>query len=278
MPYPEDKKIPETTPFDPYFPTCPVNDLQNEPALDDLSQIDHSEIAVHTNGNSTSTSTVDLPTLIIRDADDQKLNSPHTPERPNKVRFQSRVRITSGLNRHRHKSQHQSGIDYLSFSPASSVSGSPSSSISVPLRTHTDDEVGKPGWGTLGQRVSLFARGNMERKKNREQRERPTLGGSFRKGVDHGGEAPVIPYVGTDEINEETPLLWGPRSRHRDPISNGNDHEHSCSAREDEASQSREIEMVFGSWPGRLANYHWWWWQVEPIICCRILSDSYDEA
>ena len=84
---PDDGLVPETTPFDPYFPTCPVNDLQNEPALDDLSQIDHSEIAVHTNGNSTSTSTVDLPTLIIRDADDQELNSPHTPEHPNEVRF-----------------------------------------------------------------------------------------------------------------------------------------------------------------------------------------------
>ncbi|KAF8807613.1 hypothetical protein BYT27DRAFT_7223455 [Phlegmacium glaucopus] len=227
-----------------------------------------------------SDSAADLPALIISSSTDsydaQELDSPHLPERPNRVRFRSRVRITSGLNRHRHnsqkKQQNQSEFDSFSFSPASSVSCSPSSSISVPLRTHTDEQVGRPGWGTLGQRVSLFARGNIERRKLREQRERIGLGASEVERRGYGGvEPPLIPCVGTNEVNEETPLLLSPSSRRR--------HMDSDSAREDDARQmSREIEIAFGSWPGRLANHHWWWWQVEPIICCYLCDSSDDEG
>jgi len=273
---PDDRLNPDTTHFDSYFPTCPISDLQNEleDSLDDhdSDDLDPPGIMVH-NGHGIlhgDSSTVDLPTLIISSSTDsydpEEPDSPHSnAERPNRVRFRSRVRITSGLNRHRHKSQqyqHQPGVDYLSFSPASSVSGSPSSSISAPLRTYRDEQVGKPGWGTLGQRVSLFAKGNMERRRIREQREQLGLGASsFRKRV--GREAPVIPYIATNGIGEETPLLLSPPSNASD----------SDSAREAEA-MSREIEMVFGSWPGRLLNYHWWWWHVEPIICCRCLTDD----
>lgn len=220
-----------------------------------MSQIDRSEINAH--GNSA----VDLPALIISSSadsyDDQDLDSVHSEnvlERPNRVRFRSRVRITSGLNRHRHKlepqHQNQSEIDYLAFSPASSVSGSPSSSISVPLRTHTDEQVGKPGWGTLGQRVSLFARGKIERQKIREQRERFGLGASsFRQGVQRGqfgGGRP--PYFDTDEVNERTPLLRPLGRRH--PISEAN---YRGSA---EVNQmTREME-VSGPKLDRLANNH----------------------
>ena len=204
-------------------------------------------MALH-NGNSND---LQVPDLIISSStdsyDDQEPDSPHSiPERPNRVRFRSRVRIASGLNRHRHSLQ---GVDYLSadYSPESSVPGSPSSSISVPLRTHTDEQVGKPGWGTLGQRVSLFAKGQMGRSRRREQRERLGLGtSSFRKGVERGrGGTLVIPYYA--QITEETPLLLS-------SARNG-----SCSelTREGEASQlTRDIDMVFGPWPGRLANHH----------------------
>lgn len=290
---PDNESVPDSTHFD---PCCPVNNLQNDLAdsLDDdylpdhLSQIDPLEITLH-NGIPNDNNT-DLPDLIISSStdsyDDREPDSPHSmPGRPNRVRFRSRVRIASGLNRHRHSLQ---GVDYLSpdYSPESSISGSPSSSISVPLRTHTDEQVGKPGWGTLGQRVSLFARGQMDRSRRCEQKERPGLGASsFGKGVGRGGgEALVIPYYA--QITEETPLLMS-------SARNG-----SCSdlSRENEASQlAREIDMVFGPWPGRLANYHvsfipvltlnplirflqWWWWQVESVICCRCVSDLDDEG
>jgi len=269
----EYKKILDSAHF---HPCCPVNKLQNDldDSLDDddfpndLSRIDTSKMAFRngiTNGNSS-----DLPDLIISSStdsyDDQEPDSPHTiPERQNRVRFRSRVRIASGLNRHRHSLE---GVDYFSpdYSPESSISGSPSSSISVPLRTPIDEQVGKPGWGTLGQRVSMFAKGQMERSRRREQRERLGLGtSSFRKREERG--TLVIPYYA--QITEETPLLLS-------SARNG-----SCSdlTREDEASQlAREIDMVFGPWPGRLANHHWWWWQVESIICCRCVSDFDDEG
>jgi hypothetical protein len=147
------------------------------------------------------------------------------------------------------------------------MSSSPSSSISVPLRTPTDEQVGKPGWGTLGQRVSLFAKGQMERSRRREHRERLGLeASSCRKGIERGrSEALVIPYYA--QITEETPLLLSSARNE------------SCLTREVEASQlTREIDMVFGPWPGRLANHHWWWWQVESIVCCRCVSDFDDEG
>jgi len=242
----------DPTHVDPYFPTCPINDLQHglEDSLDDRhsDDLDPSEALPVHNGH--------LPTLIISDGtesyDQVEPDSPHSNiERPNRVRFRSRVRITSGLNHYRHRSQqdqhHQPGADYLSLSPASSVPGSPSSSISVPLRTQTDEQVGKPGWGTLGQRVSLFA---MERKRIREQRKRLGLGASsLRKGVER---ASVIPYAGTNEVSEETPLLL------------------SDSAREDQA-----MSRVIRPWPGGMIFViQWWWWHVEPIICCCLTDDD----
>jgi len=244
--------------------------LDDDDLPDDLSRIDTSEMTLRNgipHGNSS-----DLPDLIISSStdsyDDQEPDSPHSiPERQNRVRFRSRVRIASGLNRHRHSLE---GVDYLSpdYSPDSSISGSPSSSISVPLRTHSDEQVGKPGWGTLGQRVSLFAKGQMERSR-REQKERLGLRASpFRKEVERGRrEALVLPYY--PQITEETPLL----------LSSARNGSCSDSSREDEASQlAREIDMVFGPWPDRLANHHWWWWQVESIICCRCVSDFDDEG
>jgi len=276
----EHQKLPDSAHFDPCCPddNNPQNDLadslDDDDLPDDLSQVDPSEMALY-NGISRGNNS-DLPDLIISSStnsyDDQEPDTPHSiPERPIRVRFRSRVRIASGLNRHRHSLQ---GVDYLSsdYSPEPSLSSSPSSSISVPLRTPIDEQVGKPGWGTLGQRVSLFAKGQMERSRRREQRERLGLGSSsFGKGVERGrfggGEALVIPYYA--QITEETPLLLS-------SVRNG-----TCSnlTREDEASQlARELDTVFGPWPDRLANYHWWWWHIESVICCRCVGDLDDEG
>lgn len=266
--------------FDPYLP---VNDLRTDSDKhelpDDVSQIDPSDIAgVHNGHPHGENSAIDFPSLIIcrsTDSYDDELDSPHPdPELPKRVRFRSRVRIASGLNRHRHTQQQ--GVDYVS----SDFSASRSSSISVPLRTHSDEQVGKPGWGTLGQRVSMFAKGNIERR-SREQRVQLGLGASSFGGGVRGGESLVIPCY--TQVDEETPLLSRPRNANSD------------SAREDEASRmSREIDKTFGAWPGRLTNLYvgfiilslhsiidfmqWWWWQIEPIICCYCLGDIDDEA
>ncbi|KAG8220213.1 hypothetical protein J3R82DRAFT_1250 [Butyriboletus roseoflavus] len=65
-----------------------------------------------------------------------------------RVRFRSRVRISAGMGRRQRRLS-----DGFS-STASSISGSPSSSISAPLRTqHT----GNNGWVPLGSRMNLLA-------------------------------------------------------------------------------------------------------------------------
>lgn len=149
------------------------------------------------------------------------------PLRTGRVRFRSRVRITSGLNRRKQKSR--SEHDYMTFSSSSSLSGSPSSSISAPLRTHEEDNVGKPGWGTLGQRVSMFVRANGQRTKPREQRGRASTMGKAQSCTNGSHRV----------INERTPLTDG----------NGQ-------AIDSESNFSREIELVFGPWPKRLLNQH----------------------
>lgn len=151
--------------------------------------------------------------------------------KPLRVRFRPRVRITSGLNRHRRRrhaiENHQ---DYLTSNSSSTFSGSPSSSISAPLRTRLDDEVGRPGWGTLGQRVALFSKHQYPGKTTRQH----TEGGLMAMGS-----------FGT----ERTPLLKP--SLHfllsRDPR---------FPYTSDEEELSRFTDRTFGPWPTRLLNHH----------------------
>jgi len=176
------------------------------------------------------------------------------------VHFRSRVRIASGLSRHRfqqHPTTDGGPQDYFSFSPSSSLSGSPSSSISAPLRTPLDDEVGKPGWGTLGQRVALFAKHRPPKGTPPEEQERES-------------SAKNPEYVNDRETTERTPLL--------NPSLRGllrHDHQfqhYLCRDEDYETFLSMRIDQVFGPWPFRLFNHHWWRWQLEPIFCSLCLS------
>lgn len=175
--------------------------------------------------------------------------SENVPERPSRVRFRSRVRITSGLNRHRHTSYSEQDAHQISFSRSSSLSGSPSSSISAPLRNQAEDEVGKPGWGTLGQRVSILAQGNLQRRKQREQREQALLAKSVRLGIN----VPTSQQYGADErtplINSSSPYPY--LRRNSEPFNGSND------SREDGTDRlARDVDIVFGPWPIRLWNHH----------------------
>ena len=158
------------------------------------------------------------------------------PKRPTRVRFRSRVRITSGLH---HKSN--SGQDYASLTPSSSISGSPSSSISAPLRTQAEDEASKPGWGTLGQRVSILAQRNADRRsKLHQQRE-------------HLGVLPSQHGVLADDsgglvANERTPLAGS-------SLPSSYLHGEVIDRETFDEALSREIDLVFGAWPSRLLNY-----------------------
>ncbi|KAL0945553.1 hypothetical protein HGRIS_014714 [Hohenbuehelia grisea] len=251
------------------------------------------------------TDTVDLDL----DLDDET-PSPNTDTiRTNRVRFRSRVRIASGLNRHRTSLSFADGDHPAFIGGEGSLSSSPSSSISAPLRTPADDEDStRPGWGPLGQRVSLFAgrgrarhRGGfasgdphereIEQQRDRERRERrrrrlglPPLD------VESCTSTYARVHGGGEEMGERAPLLVAPvarpgfvggggygavRSMRYDYDDDGYDSEGDG---EDEARLSRQIDHIFGPMPGRLLNRHWWWWQLEPLITCHCSDDSDSES
>ncbi|KAF5355616.1 hypothetical protein D9756_003958 [Leucocoprinus leucothites] len=216
---------------------------------------------------------------------------PPSLTRPTRIRFRSRVRITSGLNRHRHSSipgtesrtntfrSTNGDTGYLYYTPSSSISGSPSSSISAPLRSRTDDEADRPGWGPLGQRVSMLA------KKNRTIRR---LGSTSDDDDDQpwalqsDSAEDLAASRGRVGLTEVSPLLMahskgrlGPRVRHHGR------RRRRCYCVDCGLSPRRltpeQVDEAFGKWPNRMLNYQWWWWQAETVICCRCLDESDDE-
>ncbi|GJE94217.1 hypothetical protein PsYK624_103850 [Phanerochaete sordida] len=202
------------------------------------------------------------------------------PRRPvPRVRFRSRVRITSGLRR----SKYGTGDAANGASPASSASDSPSSSISAPLRWQADENA---AWGPLGRRLSAYAQQNGWQK--RVPSAAPRNGG-VRTPATHRQPQP------RGKMDERTPLVRG--GRHVAYVDAGLDGgrdadderllegEYESSDEESERDHSlrkaalrREEEAVFGPWPWRLLNRHWWWWHAEPVLCCLCADDpEYEE-
>lgn len=154
--------------------------------------------------------------------------------RPSRVRFRSRVRITSGFSHHRQRSD--------------SGSCSPSSSISAPLRSQPHDSTNT--WGTLGQRVGLLA---LQKK---------IMGSSKTRRMQTQGL--IVPTI---NVNEHTPLRNSFNQLpyvEREGVQDGDILDEDS----DDERLSQELNDVFGKFPGRLLNPHWWYWQLEPIICC----------
>jgi len=240
----------------------PGNDLERRPVISPESLSVQTEPATET--------PVLRITIDSEEAQSSLSSSTHTLESPefeytpSRVHFRPRVRITSGISRHRHSTSSPIPITSrfphaLPFTPDSSVSGSPSSSISAPLRS---DEETNSGWGPLGRRVALFTENARQRCKNLSVEER---GQRRQKKLN---ESPL-------GINERTPLIRSyPRPRRSSDSSIGSNDSLRAEVR---GWQSKEIDRVFGTWPGRLLNHHWWWWHVEPIISCRCLEEPEDE-
>ncbi|KAF7340159.1 UPF0052-domain-containing protein [Mycena venus] len=157
-----------------------------------------------------------------------------SPLRSSRVRFRSRVRITSGL----HHSHRRRRVSTTSTS-SSSLTSSASSSISAPLRSPL----------TGGQ---LLARAAEARSAKHRARRRA---------------AGLPPTERTALLGEQPPGY--DRNYHSDE-----DNAYSDDECDGEALLSRQIDLVFGKWPGRLLNRHWWWWQLEPILCCCCLDDA----
>jgi len=211
------------------------------------AQADHNECSSDRTDSTLTTDTHEPSELISE-------SIPVTPPSPTRVRFRSRVRITSGVRHHHHR--RNLPRDAPSFSADSSLSSSPCSSISAPLRSPITDANSKPGWGTLGQRVGLLANRQAAGKGRERKRTRHN-----RSAEQHSNSAPH---------NERTPLI---RSSTRHDYVGGED-EYSDSNQDEEAQLSRNIDLVFGKWPRRLLNRHWWWWQFEPIVRCSCIDSD----
>ena len=153
-----------------------------------------------------------------------------------KVHFRSRVRITSGLhsnNRSRNyggKGRNSTADDGIGTSNTS-ASGSPSSSISAPLRYQADEN---NILGPLGKRINFLAQ---TRNKRNGQLRRASAGSS---------------------VSERTPFL---RASEYGPVPNythqRRERGRTGSESEDEDFASglkREEEIMFGRWPWRVFN------------------------
>ncbi|KAF8746197.1 hypothetical protein AX14_000004 [Amanita brunnescens Koide BX004] len=152
------------------------------------------------------------------------------------IRFQSHVRITSGISRPRRKPTIASHVAEIDMSPRSSPSSSRASSVYAPLRSRSNDENRSSGLG-MAQRI----------------RGRCLCEDTAKKGPDH-------------KTNERTPLLnctiQSVFEREGSDYISGDSH------------LSHAIDFIFGTWPGRLLNRHWWWWKIEPVLCCHCLDES----
>ncbi|KAF9229807.1 hypothetical protein BS17DRAFT_41743 [Gyrodon lividus] len=190
-------------------------------------------------------------------------STPVTPDRPClRVHFRSRVRITAGIGRRRRLS------DVGLSSNASSISGSPASSISAPLRTH--NTASSKGWGPLGSRVSLLA----------SQTAVPQTPGRtvcMDDGVRHGRRKHSRSSCDYGTVDERTRLATSANGGSY----TANRSEGDSRQRDSERGRQRReqiVDQAFGKWPGRLLNRHWWWWQLEPIVCCFCLCGDSDEG
>lgn len=185
--------------------------------------------------------------------------------RPTTIRFRSRVRITSGLNHHRRTKRVSTtgaesrtcpiratgGENYYYLTPSSSsLSCSPSSSISAPLHSRTDDEADRPGWGPLGRRVSLLAG------QSRTRRQIPSNWQEYAR-------ADGLP-AGQTRVTETSPLLIPPPRRktyaHGQRRTKRRCYCPDCGPPSKRLSPE-EVDETFGKWPNRMLNYQ---------VCCSM--------
>ncbi|KZP15208.1 hypothetical protein FIBSPDRAFT_867488 [Athelia psychrophila] len=199
-------------------------------------------------------------------------SGPAPPARP-RVHFRSRVRITSGIGRQHRRSQPDiRGIDSSDFYP-SSRSGSPSSSISAPLRSPTDEDTSP--WGTLGQRVGLMALQKKIKGASPQRRRHLPIPPSRRHNEYRHRHALSADDGDAEQVDERTPLRGSFRRSVAYAYAEGEGvrEDDILDDDSDDERLSAEIDEVFGKFPGRLLNHHYWWFQLEPILCCNYAAE-----
>jgi len=187
-------------------------------------------------------------------------NVPPSLIRKTSIRFRSRVRITSGLNHLRQGRTStllstRGDAGYVCYTPSSSRSGSASSSISAPLRSRTDDEADRPGWGPLGRRVSMLAKKNRTKKRFELSKDNQPWTAPQSDRVNGSTTSRSC-----EETTEASPLLIAPSRRGSDSTScrrrqGGRCHCVECGLPFHKKFSPGEVDEVFGKWPNRMLNY-----------------------
>lgn len=248
------------------YKTKAVHDRETGPEDDSASTSSSDEISIHvqspvneslsssalTAASSTQVSSPEDATAV----EDLDADVDPSTQRRSRVRFRSRVRITSGLHHYRarererardlHPNSHARRLS--AASSTTSLTSSPSSSISAPLRSPLTEENCTPGWGTLGTRVNLFAVSNRQAKAHAHGRGRRRSGGvadlaqpSSERTALLGTAPPDYDYDSADDRDstytqsDDKSVLYG-------------------YGYDEETLLSRQIDLVFGKWPGRLLN------------------------
>ncbi|KAJ7037468.1 hypothetical protein C8F04DRAFT_1180519 [Mycena alexandri] len=234
------------------YKTKAAHDRETVPEDDSTSTSSSDEISVHVEGPvneslsssafTAASSTQGPSTDDATAAEDLDPDVDPSPQRRSRVRFRSRVRITSGLHHYRARERERardlhpnSHARRLSAASSTTSLSSLSSSISAPLRSPLTEENCEGAWSWTGP---------------------PKVGGR--------------PQIWRLPATERTALLG---TAHNAPP------EYDYDSADDDGDStrtllSRQIDLVFGKWPGRLFNRQWWWWQLQPIMCCGCLDES----
>lgn len=183
--------------------------------------------------NNGTTTTFNLPQPPPISLDDDQTPAVVVRNSMPKVHFRSRVRITSGLHsssrsRNRGGMGRNSTTDDGIGTANTSASGSPSSSISAPLRYQADES---NFLGPLGKRINSLA---LARNKRNEQLRRANIGSSVSERT---------PFIRASECGPVPDYTHQRRGRGR------------IAGDEDFArGLKREEEIMFGRWPWRAFN------------------------
>lgn len=189
--------------------------------------------------NNLAAAAIDQPQVLPASLDNDQTPTVVARHSVPRVHFRSRVRITSGLHssgrsRNRDGTNRNSTADHGIETANTSASGSPSSSISAPLRYQADEN---NVLGPLGKRINSLAQTRNKRN------------GQLRRAANVGSPA-----------SERTPFLraseYGPvpnytrQRRERGRMGSEGEGEDSTSG------PKREEEIMLGRWPWRMFNRH----------------------
>lgn len=188
--------------------------------------------------NNPTTTISGHPTFTSISLDDDQTPTVAVRHSMPKVHFRSRVRITSGLHsssrsRNRSGTGRNSIVDDGIGTANTSASGSPSSSISAPLRYQADEN---NVLGPLGKRINSLA---LTRNRRGGQLRRTSIGSSVSERT---------PFLRASEYRPVPDYTHQRRDRGR-IASEGDD--------EDLARGLKgEEDIIFGRWPWRIFNRH----------------------